>query len=136
MLRIGLLGAGRIGKVHASAISAHMKSELCSVSDAYPKSAQNLAEEFNAKVQSSEEIIEDPSIDAVLIATPTDTHSDLIEAATAAGKHETNVPQRKNSGSEKQVEGLMNQIKTLSFHHREVHKYLFLVQRGDGSGKA
>ncbi|WP_170476176.1 inositol 2-dehydrogenase [Ruegeria arenilitoris] len=86
MLRIGLLGAGRIGKVHASAISAHMKSELCSVSDAYPKSAQNLAEEFNAKVQSSEEIIEDPSIDAVLIATPTDTHSDLIEAATAAGK--------------------------------------------------
>ncbi len=86
MLRIGLLGAGRIGRVHASAISDHAQSRLFSVSDAYPENAQSLAAEFGANVQSSEEIIGDPSIDAVLIATPTDTHSDLIEAATAAGK--------------------------------------------------
>lgn len=86
MLRIGLLGAGRIGKVHAKAITSHPNSELCAVSDAYPENARTLADRFGASVRSSGDIINDPSIDAVLIATPTDTHSDLIEAATAAGK--------------------------------------------------
>ncbi|MGI9369124.1 MAG: inositol 2-dehydrogenase [Ruegeria sp.] len=86
MLKIGLLGAGRIGNVHARAISAHPRSHLVAVSDAYPESAQKLAHQFGAEARSSEEIIADSSIDAVLIATPTDTHSDLIEAATGAGK--------------------------------------------------
>ncbi len=86
MLRIGLLGAGRIGRVHAQAITAHPKSQFCAVSDAVSEAAESLAAEGGATVRSSEEIISDPSIDAVLIATPTDTHSDLIEAATQAGK--------------------------------------------------
>ncbi len=86
MLKIGLLGAGRIGNVHARAIYAHPGSMLAAVSDAYEENAQNLAQQFGADVRSSEEIIGDSSIDAVLIATPTDTHSDLIEAATGAGK--------------------------------------------------
>lgn len=50
------------------------------------KPPQSLAEEYGAEARTSEEIIADPSIDAVLVATSTDTHSDLIEAATAAGK--------------------------------------------------
>ncbi|WP_209598573.1 inositol 2-dehydrogenase [Ruegeria sp. HKCCSP351] len=86
MLRVGLLGAGRIGRVHAQAISSHPGSRLCAVSDALPEAANNLADEYGAEARSSEEIIADPEIDAVLIATPTDTHSDLIEAATGAGK--------------------------------------------------
>lgn len=86
MLRIGLLGAGRIGRVHAKAITAHPQSQLCAVSDAIEDAAQGLAAESGAEPRPSEEIIADPSIDAVLIATPTDTHSDLIEAATQAGK--------------------------------------------------
>ncbi|WP_170574028.1 inositol 2-dehydrogenase [Ruegeria atlantica] len=86
MLRIGLLGAGRIGRVHAQAISAHPRSQLCAVSDAISDAAENLASEHGATARDSKEIIEDPSIDAVLVATPTDTHSDLIEAATQAGK--------------------------------------------------
>ena len=86
MLKIGLLGAGRIGRVHAQTISDHPGSILVAVSDAVPTSAEALAEAFNASVRTSEDIISDPEIDAVLIATPTDTHSDLIEAATAAGK--------------------------------------------------
>ncbi|WP_170386086.1 inositol 2-dehydrogenase [Ruegeria atlantica] len=86
MLRIGLLGAGRIGRVHAQAISAHPRSQLCAVSDAISDAAENLASEHGATARASKEIIEDPSIDAVLVATPTDTHSDLIEAATQAGK--------------------------------------------------
>ncbi|WP_170762471.1 inositol 2-dehydrogenase [Ruegeria lacuscaerulensis] len=86
MLRIGLLGAGRIGRVHAQAIISHPQSQLCALSDANSEAAESLAAEHDATVRSSEEIIADPSIDAVLIATPTDTHSDLIEAATRAGK--------------------------------------------------
>ncbi len=86
MLKVGLLGAGRIGRVHAQAITSHSESKLCAVSDAMAEAATQLAEAHGAQVQSSVEIIDNPDIDAVLIATPTDTHSDLIEAATQAGK--------------------------------------------------
>ena len=86
MLRVGLLGAGRIGQVHAVNIAAHDRSELVAISDVYSEAAETLAAKYGAKAMSSEDIIADPLIDAVLIATSTDTHSDLIEAATAADK--------------------------------------------------
>lgn len=86
MLKVGLLGAGRIGGVHATAISSHTGSTLVSVSDFIPQNAEKLAAQYGATARSTDEIIADPAIDAVLIATSTDTHSDLIEAATAAGK--------------------------------------------------
>ncbi|QDC10655.1 inositol 2-dehydrogenase [Oceanicola sp. D3] len=85
-MRVGLLGAGRIGNVHAQAISSHPESDLVAVSDAFEKNAQALAKSYGCEVRSSDEIIADSSIDAVLVATSTDTHSDLIEAAAAAGK--------------------------------------------------
>ena len=86
MLQVGLLGAGRIAGVHARAINGHADSTLAAVSDVIEANAAALASQYGAAVKSSEEVIADPTIDAVLIATPTDTHSDLIEAATAAGK--------------------------------------------------
>jgi myo-inositol 2-dehydrogenase/D-chiro-inositol 1-dehydrogenase len=86
MLRTGLLGAGRIAGVHATAISAHPGSVLAAVSDYYPEQAEKLARQYGTKARTTEEIIADAGIDAVLIATSTDTHSDLIEAAVAAGK--------------------------------------------------
>lgn len=86
MLKVGLLGAGRIGHVHAEAITAHKGSHLSAVSDFYPATAESLAAEYGSDARSTDDIIADPAIDAVLIATSTDTHSDLIEAATGAGK--------------------------------------------------
>ena len=86
MLKIGLLGAGRIGIVHARTITSHPGSTLVAVSDVVAENAQKLATEYSAVARSSDEIIADAGIDAVLIATSTDTHSGLIEAATAAGK--------------------------------------------------
>jgi len=86
MLKIGLLGAGRIAGVHAAAISSHPGSELVAVSDKFPENAKKIADQFGCEVRTTEEIIADKAIDAVLIATPTDTHSDFMEAATAAGK--------------------------------------------------
>jgi len=86
MLKVGLLGAGRIGRVHAKAITAHAGSTLVAVSDHFPESAEKLAADFGCAARTTDDIIADPSIDAVLIATSTDTHSDLMEQATAAGK--------------------------------------------------
>lgn len=86
MLNVGLLGAGRIGNVHARAISSHPDSRLVAVSDVNVEAASRLAVQHGAEARSTEDVINDPTIDAVLIATSTDTHSDLIEAATAAGK--------------------------------------------------
>lgn len=86
MLNVGLLGAGRIAGVHATAITTNPGSRLAAVSDFIPENAERLAAKYGRIARTTDEIIADPSIDAVLIATSTDTHSDLIERATAAGK--------------------------------------------------
>jgi myo-inositol 2-dehydrogenase / D-chiro-inositol 1-dehydrogenase len=86
MFKIGLLGAGRIGNVHAKSIMSHPKCQLVAVSDVNMAAAEKLAASCGAVARTTEDIIADPTIDAVLIATSTDTHSNLIEAATAAGK--------------------------------------------------
>ncbi len=86
MLKVGLLGAGRIGQVHAVNIAGNPRSSLVAVSDVHQDAADKLAGAHGAKACSSDAILADPAIDAVLIATSTDTHSDLIEAAAKAGK--------------------------------------------------
>ncbi|WP_340255744.1 inositol 2-dehydrogenase [Roseobacter sp. HKCC-CH-9208] len=86
MLKVGLLGAGRIAGVHATAISSNPRSTLVAVSDYIAENAEKLSAQYGCSARTTEEIIADPNIDAVLIATSTDTHSNLIEAATAAGK--------------------------------------------------
>lgn len=86
MLKVGLLGAGRIATVHARAITGHPGSKLVAVADVVTAAAEKLAAEFGCETRSAEAILNDPAIDAVLIATSTDTHSGFIEMATAAGK--------------------------------------------------
>ena len=86
MLKVGLLGAGRIAGVHATAISSHPGSTLVAVSDINADAAAKLAAQYGAEARTTDAILADPAIDAVLIATSTDTHSDLIERATGVGK--------------------------------------------------
>ena len=86
MIRFGVLGAGRIGKVHARTIAASSRATVAYLADAMPKAAADLAAEVGAKVASVEAIIKAKDVDAILIATPTGTHADLIEAASNAGK--------------------------------------------------
>lgn len=86
MLKVGLLGAGRIGKVHAKAISSNPNSTLVAVSDVISENASALANEYSVSARSTDEIVNDPGIDAILIASSTDTHADLIEAGVANGK--------------------------------------------------
>jgi len=86
MLRIGLLGCGRIGQVHARTIKGMDEARVQAVADAVPEAAERLAEDLGAEMRSAEVILEAPDIDAVVIGTPTDTHFDLIQGAARAGK--------------------------------------------------
>ncbi|WP_224004357.1 inositol 2-dehydrogenase [Aureimonas sp. SA4125] len=86
MMRFGLLGAGRIGQIHGRNIAANSHAELVAVADAFPQAAAVLAEVTGAAFVSAEALLADPSIDAVVICTPTTTHAEFIEKAAAAGK--------------------------------------------------
>ncbi len=86
MLNIGLLGAGRIGQVHARSLMGMTTARVAAVSDAVADAAQALADKAGAKAMTTDAIIADPGIDAVVIGTPTTTHFDLIHQAAAAGK--------------------------------------------------
>jgi myo-inositol 2-dehydrogenase/D-chiro-inositol 1-dehydrogenase len=85
-LRFGLLGAGRIGKVHAKAVTANPKAKLVAVADAMAPAAQAISDQYSCEVRSIAQILAASDIDAVVICTPTDTHADLIEQFTNAGK--------------------------------------------------
>ncbi|MER8545926.1 inositol 2-dehydrogenase [Mesorhizobium sp. M0684] len=85
-LRFALLGAGRIGKVHARAVGSNPQARLVAVADAFEKAATDLASAYDAEVRSIDAIEKAGDIDAVVICTPTDTHADLIERFAKAGK--------------------------------------------------
>lgn len=85
-VRFGLLGAGRIGKVHAKAITSDPKAKLVAVTDPMAAAADALSAQYGCAIRSIEEIEAADDIDAVVICTPTDTHADLIERFVIAGK--------------------------------------------------
>lgn len=85
-IRFALLGAGRIGKVHARAVASNVDASLVAVTDAAPEAAAALAASYNCEVRSLDDIERASDIDAVIICTPTDTHANLIERFARAGK--------------------------------------------------
>jgi len=86
MIRIGLLGAGRIGQIHGRNAAAHRGARLVAVADAVAASAASLAKATGAAARSVDEVIAAKDVDAVLICTSTDTHADLIDRSAKAGK--------------------------------------------------
>ncbi len=85
-MKVALFGAGRIGKVHATSIHSDTRSQLVAVTDVVAEAAKALAAEHKIDVATPEEILASSDVDAILIASSTNTHSDLIEAGAAAGK--------------------------------------------------
>ena len=81
-----VIGAGRIGRIHAANLSRHPAASLRYVVDVDADAARRLAVETAAEVASVEQALRDDSIDAVVIASSTDTHLPLIEACAQAGK--------------------------------------------------
>lgn len=89
-LQIGIIGAGRIGRVHAETLAFRLpEAQIAAITDIDREAAQSVAARCNVSnlAASSSEIFADPQIEAVLICSPTPTHADLIVAAAAAGKH-------------------------------------------------
>lgn len=87
MLRIALLGCGRIGRMHAANIARHPRATLAMVYDVHAPSATALAEREGTRVaRSAEEVLGSTEVDAVLIATATPTHADYLEMAIEVGK--------------------------------------------------
>lgn len=79
-------GAGRIGAIHAANLAQDPAFELRYVVDVNREAAEALAKKYGAKVGSAEAALADPAVNAVIIASSTDTHADLIERAAKAGK--------------------------------------------------
>lgn len=85
-LGIALLGAGRIGQVHAAALGATPQARLVAVADVSQAAAASLIARFGGEQRNIDAIARDDDIDAVVICTPTNTHADLIEKFARAGK--------------------------------------------------
>ncbi|GAA1847518.1 inositol 2-dehydrogenase [Pseudonocardia ailaonensis] len=87
MVRLGVIGCGRIGRVHADAVAVHPRAELAVVYDPIEQSAREVGEGFGTRwVTDVDAVLADPAIDAVVVASPTPTHVDLLTRAVRAGK--------------------------------------------------
>lgn len=89
-LHFGIIGAGRIGRVHAETLAFRLpEAKVVAITDVNRQAAEEVAARCGIPevVESAEEILVDSAIDAVLICSPTGTHADLIVAAAKSGKH-------------------------------------------------
>lgn len=86
MLTFAQFGAGRIGAIHASNLASSGATKLRYVVDVNAAAAAALAEKYGAQVTDVKTALADPAIDAVVIASSTDTHAELIIASAKAGK--------------------------------------------------
>src|SRR6185295_12302561 len=86
MIEAALFGAGRIGKIHAGNLARQPGARLKYVADVNATAAGELASQHGAKVATVDAALADKSIGAVVIASSTDTHADLLLRAAQAGK--------------------------------------------------
>jgi inositol 2-dehydrogenase len=88
-VRVALVGLGRMGRIHAGNLAARCRpAELAVVADADPGMAAAAGAEFDVPwTADADEVLGDPAVDAVAVATPTATHADLVVRAARAGKH-------------------------------------------------
>ena len=88
-INIGLIGAGRIGSFHGTNVTKHLSNaNLVAIADPFRQNAEKLAKELNVDTVYTDayELINDKNVDAVIIATPARTHTNLVIAAAKAGK--------------------------------------------------
>ena len=89
-LKIGLIGAGRIGHLHAEHLTTRIPSaDVLMVADAFEETARQCAESFAIASFTGDYrvVLDRPDIEAVVICSSTDTHARIIEEAAQAGKH-------------------------------------------------
>ena len=109
---VALMGTGRMARVYGPKIDAHPGLRLEVVYNPRPGSAERAAAQYGGRpVADLDAVLADPAVDAVVIATPTDTHLDYIERAAAAGK-----PIYCEKPLDQALERVDRAIKTLSEH--------------------
>ncbi len=89
-LNVGLIGAGRIGRVHAANLATRIpKANLVVVADVVEGAARELAGRYRVPRVAGDyrSVLDSPDVEAVLICSATDTHAQIIEEAARAGKH-------------------------------------------------
>ena len=86
MHKIALIGAGRIGRIHAANVAAHTELQLVYVVDPIADAAKQLADNYGAKTADVAGALGDASVGGVIIASSTDTHLDFSLRAIEAGK--------------------------------------------------
>ena len=86
-LTIGLIGAGRIGRVHAANVCRMRGATLAAVHDPLAAAATAICGEYGARQATIAEIMDDADIQAIMICAPTELHAELVERAAAAGKY-------------------------------------------------
>jgi inositol 2-dehydrogenase len=88
--RVGLVGLGRMGRVHAANLAGRIPmAHLVGIADANEEVVREISERLGGVRWSTDyaDLLEDPEIDAVVVASPTPLHAEMSEAAAAAGKH-------------------------------------------------
>lgn len=89
-IRVGVIGAGRIGKIHAENLATRIPGAcVAAIADPILEAAQETAGLLHIPVVSADyrQIMDDPNIDAVAICSSTDTHAWMVMEAARAGKH-------------------------------------------------
>jgi myo-inositol 2-dehydrogenase/D-chiro-inositol 1-dehydrogenase len=86
MHKIALIGAGRIGRIHAANVAAHPELELAYVVDPIADVANVLSSSFGAQTADLDRALDDSSVAGVIVASSTDTHLAFSERAAKAGK--------------------------------------------------
>ncbi len=89
-IKLGVIGAGRIGKVHvATLVLGVPEAEVVVITDTDMSRATSLADTYGIQAVANDydEVVKNPEVEAVVICSPTDTHADYIIKAAQAGKH-------------------------------------------------
>ena len=86
MTKVAQLGAGRMGAVHARNAAANPRLNLVALVDPRPEVAGPLASELGARLASFDEVLADPEIEGIIVASSTDAHLDNALSALQAGK--------------------------------------------------
>lgn len=85
-LRAAVVGAGRMGGMHARSLASHPRAQLVAVVDTEPETAERVARSCQTKIATLEQVLSDDDLRAVAIAAPTAVHAGLIERCADAGK--------------------------------------------------
>ena len=86
-LGVGVIGLGRLGYQHTVNVTRTMGARLAAVSDPVPAALERATEDFGITGYADyKEMLKDPEVEAVVVATPTQTHYDVLMDVIAAGK--------------------------------------------------